>query len=85
MFDPQLFQANQAALPFAELEPLDGRYVAWAFDGHRVLVVADSWDHLYAEIGRRGLTEYVPACVDLSPVQFGSAGLYPDQPATRAG
>jgi hypothetical protein len=43
-----------------QLAPYAGKFVAWSEDGKHVLAAAASWEELFAEVNRRGLTGYVP-------------------------
>ena len=57
--DPNEFNRNLSAHTPDELAPCYGQRVAWSLDGKESLAHAPTEDELYAEIGRRGLKQYV--------------------------
>src|SRR5436305_1877590 len=57
--NPHEFIDNMNAKTLEELAPYEGKYVAMSQDGKEFLAVGGSWDELYTEIKRLGLTRYV--------------------------
>ncbi|MCI0459107.1 MAG: DUF5678 domain-containing protein [Gemmataceae bacterium] len=55
-----------------ELEPYEGRHVAWSLDGKRILAAADSYEALFEEVDRLGIKEmeYVAGFVPRSDVSY---------------
>ncbi len=67
---------NCSAHTLEELAPYVGQYVAWSEDGRHVLAHANTWDDLFKEVDRQGITHYVIDYVPCEDDSFlGGAGL----------
>ena len=74
--DASTFIHNVNAHSAEDLAPYAEQYVAWSIDGDQVLAHAAELADLYAEVKRKGITEYV---VDFIPAEnlstLGGCGL----------
>jgi hypothetical protein len=59
LFDANEFNRNVSEHSAEDLAPYAEQHVAWSLDGRRILAHAADEGALYAEIDRRGITEYV--------------------------
>jgi hypothetical protein len=57
--DMSEFARNRCLHSPEELAPYQEKHVAWSTDGKQILASAETWEELYREIDRKGITDYV--------------------------
>jgi hypothetical protein len=67
MTDSAEFVRNCNKHSFEEIRRYAGMNIAWSGDGTQILAAAHGLDELFAEMDRRGITDYV---VDFTPTMI---------------